>query len=165
MDELELGQASPVQLTPEGHARLKSELEYLTKVKRDEIAQRIRDSKDHGEFSEDNNELDEVKQEQAIVENRIGELKTIFSNAELLDESTIPTDHVGLGSRVTVKDDERGIEFTLRMVASIEANPDEDQISEESPLGAALMGAKPGESITYEAPVGPITYQISKISR
>jgi transcription elongation factor GreA len=64
-----------------------------------------------------------------------------------------------------VKDDERGIEFTLRMVASIEANPDEDQISEESPLGAALMGAKPGESITYEAPVGPITYQITAISR
>src|SRR5689334_11540882 len=99
-----------VALTPEGYAALQHELEHLTTVKRPEIAERIRESLQHGEFSEDNSELDEVKFEQAMVEGRIAELKTIFGNAHILDNGSIPTDHVGLGSLVTVSDPEYGDE-------------------------------------------------------
>lgn len=165
MDELEIEQSEPVLLTQEGMDRLKAELQRLTIVKRAEIAERIRESKDHGEFSEDNNELDEVKVEQAIVESRISELKTILSGAAVLSDDDISTDHVGLGSLVTVTDDERGFSFDVRIVASVEANADLDLISEESPMGQALTGAKPGETVSFEAPAGLIKYKIDAIKK
>src|SRR5947209_1675726 len=87
-------------LTPEGYKALQAELEHLTMVKRPEIADRIRESLQHGEFSEDNSELDEVKFEQAIVESRMAELKGIFGSAQILDPDHIPTDQVGIGSIV-----------------------------------------------------------------
>lgn len=165
MEELELEQGQTFVLTPEGHQRLQAELEHLTVVKRAEIAERIRESKDHGEYSEDNNELDEVKLEQAIVENRITELKAVLASAELLDPDTISTDQVGLGSRVKVQDASRDIEFEVRIVSTVEANPDEDQISEESPMGQALMGLAVGETAKFEAPLGTISYNIVSIGR
>lgn len=151
-----------VLLTPQGFQRLQDELAYLTKTKRTEIAERIRDSKDHGEFSEDNNELDEVKMEQAIVESRIGELKAVFAGAEILRTEDISTERVGLGAWVTVEGD-NGFEFEVRLVSSIEANPDEDLISEESPLGQALLGHKVGETVQFDAPDGRIRYTVKKI--
>ncbi len=163
MEELELESSSPILLTAEGMARLKDELTRLTVVKRAEIAERIRESKDHGEYSEDNNELDEVKQEQAIVENRIAELKTILSNADVLDPAQVPTTHVGVGSYVTLKDADRGLQFEVRVVESVEANPDDDLISEESPLGQAIMGHRLGEKVTFEAPMGKLNYEIAAI--
>lgn len=150
-------------LTPDGYKSLQAELEQLTVEKRAEIADRIRESKEHGEFSEDNNELDEIKVEQAIVENRIAELKTIFASAQVLDPNEIPTDHVGIGSYVEVKDLDRGAQFEVRMVASIEANPDEDLISYESPMGRALFGRKVGENVAFDAPAGKLRYEIVKI--
>jgi len=165
MEQLDtLNAPEPIYLTAEGHLRLTQELQTLMVEKRVEIAERIRASKDHGEFSEDNNELDEIKMEQAIVESRIGELKTILSGAAILTLADISTDEVGLGSVVTVADDERGIEFDVRIVASIEANADEDLISEESPLGEALLGKKVGENATFDAPVGRLTYKVKNIS-
>lgn len=162
--ELELEQSAPVLLTAAGHARLKAELQHLTVTKRAEIASRIRESKDHGEFSEDNNELDEIKIEQAMVESRINELKTILSGAEILEQDRIPTDYVGLGSFVTVHDVEKDFGFAVRIVASIEANADEDLISEESPMGEALLGLKAGDIAEFEAPVGKLRYKVEKIS-
>lgn len=164
MEELDLEQSAPVLLTEAGLKRLKEELQHLTTVKRAEIAERIRDSKDHGEFSEDNNELDEIKTEQALVESRISELKTILSGADVLEPSLIPTDHVGIGSKVTLSDPERDLEFTVQLVASIEADPDEDLISEESPLGEALMGKAVGENAIFEAPAGRMQYVVKAIS-
>lgn len=161
MEELELESSAPILLTAEGMARLKEELTRLTVNKRAEIAERIRESKDHGEYAEDNNELDEVKQEQAIVENRIAELKVTLSNADTLDPRQVPTKEVGLGSFVTLKDD-RG-SFEIRIVASVEANPDEDTISEESPLGQAIYGQPLGETVEFDAPGGKMRYQIAKI--
>lgn len=152
-------------LTPEGYARLHAELENLTINKRAEIAERLRDSKQHGEFSEDNSELDEVKFEQAMVEGRINELKAIFAGAQQLEPDMIPTDYAGVGSFVTVKDEERKIEFEIRMVASIEADPDNDLISNESPMGLALFGRKLGETVEFEAPAGRIRYKLVKIRR
>jgi len=165
MEELEIENSRPILLTKEGHQRLKDELLHLSVTKRAEIADRIRESKDHGEYSEDNNELDEVKIEQAMVESRINELKLILSNAEVMQTRKIPTTEVGLGSRVTVKDKRRRIEFEVRIVASAEANPDEDQISEESPLGQALMGMKVDDVVNYEAPAGSIRYTIVGIRK
>lgn len=150
-------------LTPEGYQRLHDELEHLTVVKRAEIAERLRDSKQHGEFSEDNSELDEVKFEQAMVETRIADLKGIFATAQQLDPAAISTERVGIGTFVTVRDDDRRVSFEVRIVTSVEANPDEDLVSNESPLGTALFGKKVGEIAEFDAPVGRIKYKVEKI--
>jgi transcription elongation factor GreA len=152
-------------LTPEGHAALQKELEHLTLTKRPEIASRIRESQEHGEFSEDNNELDEVKFEQAIVENRISELKSIFGAAQILENVRIPIDHVGIGSFAKVQDKEFGEEFEVRVVASIEADPSNDLISNESPMGTALLGAKADEVVVFDTPDGKKSYKVLSIRR
>lgn len=154
-----------ILLTSRGYDQLKKELEQLTSVKRPEIADRIRESQQHGEFSEDNNELDEVKFEQAMVENRIAELKTIFGNAHVLDESTLLTDRVGIGTLVMVHDGAYDDEFEIRIVSSFEADPANDLISSESPMGTALMGHGAGEDIVFEAPEGKKRYRIVSIRK
>ena len=154
-----------VALTPEGYTALQHELEQLTTVKRPEIAERIRESLQHGEFSEDNSELDEVKFEQAMVEGRIAELKSIFGNAHILDDSMIPTDHVGIGSRAKVYDPEFGEEFEVRVVSSIEADPSRDLISNESPMGTALLGHSPDEQVEFETPDGKKKFKIVSVTR
>ena len=154
-----------VALTPEGYASLQHELEHLTTVKRPEIAERIRESLQHGEFSEDNSELDEVKFEQAMVEGRIAELKSIFGNAHVIENGSIPTDHVGLGSRVTVNDPEYGDEFEVRVVSSVEADPSRDLISNESPMGTALLGHSVGETVECETPDGKKKFKVVAIAR
>lgn len=154
-----------IYLTPEGYQALQQELEHLTVTKRPEIADRIRESQQHGEFSEDNNELDEVKFEQAMVENRIAELKTIFGNAHVLEPHQIPTEHVGIGSMVKVRDLEYDDEFEVRVVVSIEADPAKDLISNESPMGTALYGHPVGSSVEFEAPEGKKRYKILAISK
>lgn len=164
MTNIDLDNAEPYLLTQEGMDKLKDELNHLTTVKRAEIAERIRDSKDHGEFSEDNNELDEVKQEQAIVENRISELKDVLSNSEVLDPKKLSTKEVSLGSKVTVQGD-GGAPFTVRIVSSYEADPDRDFIDEESPMGEALIGHKVGDKVTFLAPAGKVKYEITKIGK
>lgn len=152
-------------LTADGYKTLQRELEHLTMVKRPEIADRIRESQQHGEFSEDNSELDEVKFEQAMVETRIAELKTIFGNAHILEPKSIPTDQVGLGSKVKVRDLDYKDEFELRIVSSIEADPNKDTLSNESPMGTALFGAKANEEITFIAPEGAKRYKILSITK
>ncbi len=154
-----------IYLTPTGYDALKAELEALTLEKRPEIAERIRDSQQHGEFSEDNNELDEVKLEQAIVENRIAELRGVMGNCLILEPEMIPTDRVGLGSRVRVNDLDYDDEFDIQVVSTIEADPINDMISSESPLGTALMGHEAGEEVLFEAPDGKKRYKILTIAR
>ncbi len=154
-----------ILLTARGYGQLKKELEHLTSVKRPEIADRIRESQQHGEFSEDNNELDEVKFEQAMVENRIGELKAIFGNAHILDEAQLATDRVGVGVLVTVHDSSYDDEFEIRLVSSVEADPANDLISIESPMGTALLGHAPGEDVVFEAPEGKKRYKVISIRK
>lgn len=163
MEEIQ-EEAQSLLLTAAGHKRLTAELEHLKTTKRLEIAERIRESKDHGEFAEDNNELDEIKNEQAIIESRIAELKTILSGADVMKKSDIPTDHVGLGSYVVVANEERDIEFQIRIVASIEADAEQDLISDESPMGDALMGLEVDQEATFQAPAGTITYKVKAIA-
>jgi transcription elongation factor GreA len=163
--ELNVDNQGAVLLTQEGFKALQEELEALTQIKRPEIAARIRESQEHGEFSEDNSELDEVKFEQAIVETRIGELKAIFGNAQTIPPESIPTDYVGLGSRVTVEDAAFNDEFQVRVVSTLEADPEKDQISNESPMGAALYGRRGGEVVTFDAPDGKKRLKIVQITR
>lgn len=152
-------------LTPGGYEKLQQELEHLTMVKRPEIADRIRESQQHGEFSEDNSELDEVKFEQAMVENRVAELKTIFGNAQILEDAMISTDHVGIGSLAKVRDLEYDDEFEVRVVSSIEADPSNDLISNESPMGTALFGHAAGDTVVFLAPEGQKKYTILGIRK
>ncbi len=154
-----------IWLTAGGFESLQRELEHLTLVKRPEIADRIRASQEHGEFSEDNNELDEVKFEQAIVESRVAELKTIFGTAQILDMNMIPTDIVGMGSVATMEDKEIGEKFQVRVVSTIEADPNKDLISNESPMGQALWGAAAGETISFVAPDGKRSYKLLSINK
>jgi transcription elongation factor GreA len=154
-----------IYLTAEGHVQLQQELEFLTTVKRPEIADRIRESQQHGEFSEDNSELDAVKFDQAMVENRVAELKTILGNAHVLEPNQIPTDHVGIGSLVTVDDPEFGDRFEVRVVTTIEADPGRDYISNESPLGTALVGHSKGDEVTFDAPEGRKRFRIANIAK
>jgi len=156
---------SNLWLTPEGYRALQQELEHLTLVKRPEIADRIRESLQHGEFSEDNSELDEVKFEQAMVETRISELKSIFGNAQVLDPVSLPTDRVVTGCFVRVKDLAYDDEFEVRIVSSIEADPDKDLISNESPMGMALYGRQTGDIAEFVAPEGVKKYQIIDIHK
>ena len=155
--------ASEVLLTPEGFIGLHEELEMLTMVKRPEIADRIRESQQHGEFSEDNSELDEVKFEQAMVENRIAELKGIFANARKLEFDQIPDDHVGIGSYVTLDDPAFGEQFEVRLVSSVEADPAQDLVSVESPMGSAVYGASPDSWIEFLAPEGKKRFKVVSI--
>jgi transcription elongation factor GreA len=167
MNETELlnDPLSGVLLTQSGYETLQLELEHLTTVKRPEIADRIRESQQHGEFSEDNSELDEVKFEQAMVETRIAELKTMFGHAHVLELDQIPTDRIGIGSLVTVDDPQFMDRFEVRVVSSIEADPNRDLLSAESPMGQALLGHAAGEDIVFDAPEGKKRYKIVSISR
>lgn len=167
MNEVEISTEAQggILLTPDGYKTLQRELEFLTTSKRPEIADRIRESQQHGEFSEDNSELDEVKFEQAMVENRIVELKTIFGNAHVLTEEQIPTDRVGIGSLVTVLDLQYDDEFEIRVVSSIESDPTRDLISNESPMGTAIFGHSSGEEVYFEAPEGRKRYRVTKITK
>ncbi|HLO98537.1 MAG TPA: transcription elongation factor GreA [Fimbriimonas sp.] len=167
MSEVEIIEehGSQVLLTKDGHEMLKAELARLTGEARAEIAERIRESQQHGEFSEDNSELDQVKTEQAFVENRIAELRSILSHCAELDEETIPTDHVGLGSIVKIEDLEFADTFEVRVVSSIEADPNKDYLSAESPMGLALYGHQPGETVSVDTPDGKKKLKIHAIRR
>lgn len=160
-----LEQGSTVWLTQVGFDNLQAELVNLTQNARTEIADRIRESQQHGEFSEDNSELDQVKTEQAFVENRIAELRSILSNAAVLDTSRISTERVGIGTLVTIEDLDFGDQFQVRVVSSIEADPDKDYLSEESPMGTAIWGAVVGETVRFQTPDGVKSIKIHAIER
>lgn len=153
-----------IVLTAEGLRRIEQELEHLRTVHRREVADRIRESKAFGEFSE-NSEYEDAKTEQAFVEGRILELKMILQNASVIEDSDVPTDTVGVGSKVTVRDLDSGDEWEYTIVGSVEADPSEDRISNESPVGEALMDKKVGDTIEVEIPAGLVKYQIVKIGK
>lgn len=149
-----------VYLTQEGFKRLDGELEHLRTVKRPEVSDRIRRSKDMNDVT-DNAEYDEAKSEQSFIEGRIAELELTLASAQIIQESG-STEYVGLGSRVKVRDDE-GEEDNYRIVGSMEADAKHGMISNESPVGRALLGKKPGESATVVAPGGSFVLTVVTI--
>ena len=153
-----------VFLTREGLEKLENELEELKIVKRKEIAERIRQALDFGDISE-NSEYDQAKNEQAKLEERIAKIESILRNGKLIEEEDIPTEIVGIGSKVVVLDIEYNEEMEYTIVGSAEANPYDGKISNESPVGRAILGSKPGQVIDVNVPDGVLKYQIQKIAR
>ena len=140
-------------LTPEGFQRLKEEIEYLSSVKRDEVAERIRAARDFGDISE-NSEYDDAKNEQAMLETRIAQMEERLRRAIVVDKDQLDTGVVSVGVKVHVKDQKTGDSRKFQLVGSAEANPAEEKLSHESPIGKALMGRKRGEIVSVEVPRG-----------
>lgn len=135
-------------VTSKGLSEAKNELEYLRKTKRGEIAERIQRAREYGDLSE-NSEYDVVVEEQAIVENRIGELEELLKSAEIIKVEK--SDFIMIGSTVSVEMEGEVDEFTI--VGRMEADPSKKRISNESPLGSSLLGAKVGESVEVTTPI------------
>lgn len=153
-----------VLLTDSGLRKLEAELEELKTVRRSEIAEKIKIALSFGDLSE-NSEYDEAKNEQAMVEARIAHIESILKNVKIIDEDEISTDSVGLGSYVTLLDLEFNEEIKYLIVGSTEADPFEGKISDESPVGRALMNRKVGDIIEAETPGGLVKYKILEISK
>jgi transcription elongation factor GreA len=149
-------------VTSEGLKQLEKELETLKTVKRREIAQRIKQAIEFGDISE-NSEYEDAKNEQAFIEGRIATLEKMLRNAKVIEESNLSTDTVSLGSTVMLKDLEFGDELKYTIVGSVEADPDANKISNESPVGKAILGRKKGDIVDVEVPVGVIQYEILEI--
>ena len=152
----------PVYLTREGHDKLQAELETLIRVTRMEVARRIAQAKDMGDLSE-NAEYEAAKHEQAFVEGRIREIQHQLRNAQLIDEIANGEKTIRIGSSVTVREEDGAEEITYTIVGSAEASPREGRISNESPVGAALLGKKKGNKVTVQTPSGAYKLTIVKI--
>ena len=151
-------------LTFEGLKKLEEEVEYLKTVKRKEIAERIKVALGFGDLSE-NSEYDEAKNEQAQVEMRIMELENKLRNVKIIDEDEIETKTVQIGNVIQVLDMEYDEKVEYKIVGSTEANLAENKISNESPIGKALLGRKKNEVVDVETPGGIVQYKILKISK
>ena len=148
-----------ILLTKEGLARLESELEMLKTQKRREVAERIKAARELGDISE-NSEYDDAKNEQAFIEGRIAALEKTLRRARVVSMDEADAGVVVLGSRVRVRDLELGEEMEYRVVGSAEADPTENRISNESPVGKALMGQRAGTVVTVKVPDGTIQLEI-----
>lgn len=153
-----------IVLSASGLKKIEEQLERLKTVDRKRVAERIRESKSFGEFSE-NSEYEDAKNEQAFIEGRIDELTAILRHANVLDEQGIPVDHVGVGSVVRVRDLQTLDEWEYRLVGPVEADPAEDSISNESPVGRALMGSRVGDIVEVRIPAGTVKYEIVDIHK
>lgn len=153
-----------VILTYEGLKKLEEELEQLRGPKRMEIKERIKVALSFGDISE-NSEYDEAKNEQAYVEGRIAQLETMLKNARVIDEEDVSTDKVTIGSKVRLLDMEYNDEIVYTIVGSTEANPAQFKISNESPVGAALMHKKKGNVVEVAVPDGILKFKILKIEK
>jgi transcription elongation factor GreA len=150
-------------LTPEGLRKLEEELEFLKTVKRKEVAERIKQSKEFGDLME-NSEYEDAKNEQAFIEGRILTLEGMLRNAKVINDHEVRSDVVPVGSTVRLVD-EAGEELSYTIVGSPEADPRRDRISNESPVGRALLGKRRGETVTVKAPAGTTRYTIRAIKR
>ena len=153
-----------VLLTQEGYDNLEKELEYLTTEKRAEIAERIKIALGFGDLSE-NSEYDEAKNAQAANETKIAELENKLRYAKIIDESEIDTKTVQVGNTVKVLDMDFNEEESYTIVGSTEVDLAQNKISNESPIGTALMGAKKGQIVEAQAPAGVIKYKIISITK
>ena len=141
-------------ITHEGLEKLKDELEYLQTDKRREVAERIKEAREFGDIAE-NAEYDDAKNEQAMLEQRISQLEERLRRATVVEKKDVDTGVVSVGVRVHVKDQKSGDSRKFQLVGSAEADPTEDKLSNESPIGSALIGHKKGDIVTIDVPRGP----------
>ena len=150
-------------LTPDGLRKLEEELEFLKTVKRKEVAERIKQAKEFGDLAE-NSEYEDAKNEQAFMEGRILTVEAMLRSAKVIDNHDVRSDVVTVGATVRIED-EAGEELNYTIVGSPEADPRHDRISNESPVGRALLGKRKGQTVTVKAPGGTIRYTIKAIKR
>ena len=151
-----------ILLTKEGYDKIVEEHEYLTSVRRIEVSEHLKEAKSYGDLSE-NAEYDAAKNEQAELEDRIQKLETMMRKGKIVSEEELTGDHVNLGLGVRVKDMKSKEEFTYTIVGITEADPFEDKISNESPVGKALLGRKKGETVEIQTENGGLNYKILEI--
>ena len=152
-----------VILTPEGYKKLKEEIEHLSNDKRREVAERIRVARQFGDITE-NSEYDDAKNEQALLEHRIAMLEERMANARVISKKEVSKDVVSIGSKVKLRDVSAKETVEYRIVGSAEANPAEHKLSNESPVGKAIIGKKKGETVEVTTPRGKaLKYKILDI--
>ena len=151
-------------LTYEGLRKYEDELHELKVIKRKEVAQKIKEAREQGDLSE-NAEYDAAKDEQRDIETRIEELEKILKNAEVVVEDEVDLKRISIGCKVKIMDVEMKEEMEYKIVGSTEANSLKGKISNESPVGKALLGAKKGQTVTVETQAGPLKYKVLGIER
>jgi transcription elongation factor GreA len=151
-----------VFLTSEGYEKLKQEIDHLRGDKRREVAERIRVAREFGDIAE-NAEYDDAKNEQAMLEHRIAQLEERLLSARVITKKEISKDAVSIGSRVRLRDMQANKTFEYHIVGSAEANPAENKLSNESPVGKAIMGHKKGDVVEVSAPRGALKFKIMEI--
>ena len=152
-------------LTQQGLDDLKAKIEYLSTDRRREVAERIKEAREFGDISE-NSEYDDAKNEQAMLERQIAELEDKLRGAQVIDEKAVTNEVVSVGVTVHVKDQKTDKSVKYKIVGSAEANPSENKLSNESPVGRALLGHKRGETVSVQVPRGPARkLKITKIER
>ena len=151
-----------VILTAEGYEKLKREIDHLRGEKRREVAERIRVAREFGDIAE-NAEYDDAKNEQAMLEHRIAQLEERLLSARVISKKEISKDAVSVGSRVRLRDMQANKTFEYHIVGSAEANPAENKLSNESPVGKAILGRKKGEVVEVAAPRGSLKFKILEI--
>jgi transcription elongation factor GreA len=151
-----------VILTAEGYERLKQEIEFLQNDKRREVAERIRVAREFGDIAE-NAEYDDAKNEQAMLEHKIAQLEERLLSARVITKKEISKDTVSVGSKVRIRDVAAKQTFEYHIVGSAEANPAENKLSNESPVGKAIMGHKKGDVVEVSAPRGAMKFKILEI--
>jgi transcription elongation factor GreA len=151
-------------LTAEGLKKIEQKFEYLKSVRRREVAERIKQAIEFGDISE-NSEYEDAKNEQAFIEGEIITLEKMLRNSKVIDEQEIKTDVVSIGVTVVLKDLEFGDEFQYTLVGSAEADPMELKISNESPVGQAILGQKIGSIVEVNVPAGILKYEVIDIKR
>ena len=156
--------AEKQKYTKQGFQDLVDELKYLKLTRREEIKEQIAIARGFGDLSE-NAEYDEARTEQAKVEARILELESLIENAEIIDESTMDARSISLGSVVKLFDEDFDEDITYSIVGSNQADPLEQKISDQSPIGRALMGKKAGERVTVTAPAGELHFKVLEVAR
>ena len=156
--------ATEYKLSPERLQELEAELNYLKTDRDKQVTEMIKTARGYGDLSE-NSEYDDAKNEQAKLYARIAEVEEILANAVIISAEEGGTEHVGLGCSFTVKNIFEKVEITYELVGSQEANPMKGRISDDSPLGRAVLGRSVGERFMVEAPMGTIEYEVISISR
>lgn len=159
-----MAEAKKVVMTYDGLKKMEQELENLKTVRRKEVAEKIKEARGQGDLSE-NAEYDAAKEEQGEIESRIVQLENLLRNAEVIDEDVLKMDVVNLGSKVTVLDVEFDEEMEYTIVGSTEADPMNGRISNESPLGMALLGQKVGATVMADTPDGEVGFKILNIQK
>ena len=153
-----------IRMSAEGFKDLEKQLEYLKNVRRAEVAQKLKEARSFGDLSE-NAEYDEAKNEQAILEADIADIEMKISNAEVVSDEDLSTDEIGVGSIVKLKDLEFDEILELQIVGSTEADPENNKISEDAPIGIAALKKKVGDILEVEAPMGIIKMEVLEISK